>query len=174
MVRTLHGYTVQVATAHLNAPTTRQMLAEREASGRKLLQASNAQNLRMHAEYMLDGADPAFAKVLQVNCSEPALVHGSDAAVLQDLWNIVSSHATSTHEHMYGAGTGGSKGNESSLESAAVAFACGGQPQATPQLRNSQLQHRRVCKCGGDVLGRSPAASTRRVLWRVHVCPLVA
>lgn len=66
---------VQVATAHLNSPTTREMQAEGTASGsRKLLQTSDAQNLRMHAEYMLDGVDPALSKILQVSALNTLLV----------------------------------------------------------------------------------------------------
>lgn len=57
---------MQVATAHLNAPTTREMEAERLASGRKLLQTSQAQNLRMHAEFMLETVEASFARILQV------------------------------------------------------------------------------------------------------------
>lgn len=58
---------LQAATAHFNSPTTREMLAETVSSSRKLLQTSNAQHLRMHAEYMLDTVDPAFSKILQVS-----------------------------------------------------------------------------------------------------------
>jgi hypothetical protein len=66
------GTAVQVATEHLNAPTTRQMEAEREASGRKLLQTSDATNLRMHADYMLDGVDASFARIIQVSSLDAA------------------------------------------------------------------------------------------------------
>ena len=83
-VQILTGYTkVQAATAHLNGPATREMLTECTASGRKLLQTSDAQNLRMHAEYQLDDVDPAFVQILQVSTLTQQLCVPIEPAGLQ-------------------------------------------------------------------------------------------
>ena len=69
---------LQAAAVHLNAPTTREMKAESKASGRSLLQATDAENLRMHAEYQLDDVDPAFAEIIRVSAMTQKMLVPSD------------------------------------------------------------------------------------------------
>lgn len=59
---------LQIATAHLNSPTTKKIQQLRSSGiDRHLLQNEPPpQPMRMHAEFMLDGADPEFAMLIRV------------------------------------------------------------------------------------------------------------
>eukprot|EP00892_Ulva_mutabilis_P009928 jgi/Ulvmu1/7307/UM035_0096.1 len=58
---------MKVASSHLNAPTTRQMHDERSIGPNRHLMQNEPppQPMRMHAEFMLDGADPEFATLIR-------------------------------------------------------------------------------------------------------------